>query len=70
MMLALGLFAASGCAAQPPYERVHPATFQLGVPGGTCSGTAVGWYTILTAAHCFHDDAGKVVKPAYVNVTG
>ena len=70
IVIALGLFMATGCAAQPPFERVKPATFQLGVPGGSCSGTAVGYSTILTASHCFHDGAGNVVKPAHVTVTG
>jgi len=44
--------AATACQAQPPYERVHPATFQLTVEGGTCSGFAVKHNVIATAGHC------------------
>ena len=67
------MLAASACswpARGEVWDEVHGATLALGVPGGSCSGTAVGYYTILTAAHCFHDDSGKAVKPATVTANG
>lgn len=61
LLLALVLLATAGCAvAGPPYGRVRLATFSLGVPGGTCSATAVGRYTLLTATHCVSDGAMAV----------
>jgi hypothetical protein len=48
------------CQAQPPYGRARLAAKALGVPGGSCSGTAVGRYTILTATHCVIDGANAI----------
>lgn len=66
LILALGASACSWPASGEVWNRVHAATLTLGVPGGSCSGTAVGHYTILTAAHCFYGANGIAVKPASI----
>ena len=70
MLALLLLIISGGCNAMPPYDAVHGATMKLGVPGGSCSGTAVGHYTILTAGHCFYNDKGKTTKPASITANG
>jgi S1-C subfamily serine protease len=61
LALALGGAAIHSCSAQPPYEKAKLATITLGVPGGGCSATAVGRFTLLTASHCVADGANAVV---------
>lgn len=58
---ALALLAGcSGCSTVP-HVAVKPATVRLDFPSGVvCSATAVGEYTLLTAAHCFRQGAGEV----------
>ena len=52
--------AATACQAQPPYERVHPATLTLVIGSNGCSGTAVARRVILTASHCVTPDTKQL----------
>lgn len=57
---ALALLAGcSGCSTVP-HVAAKGATVRLEFPSGViCSATAVGEYTLLTAAHCFREGAGE-----------
>ena len=72
--LALLLMLASSACSWPArgevWDEVHGATLRLEVPGGICSGTAVGRYTILTASHCFYGKDGKPTKPRTITANG
>lgn len=62
-----------GCASVPDYASAKTAAVRLEMQnGGTCSGSAVGTYTVLTATHCIGAHAGDItvqgVKAAYVIV--
>jgi hypothetical protein len=59
VLLALLTFLAGcgGCASIP---QAGDGAVSLDMGDGTCSGTAVGRYTILTAAHCFGSDTGEM----------
>lgn len=70
LVLALAASACSWPAGGAVWTRVHGTTLTLGVPGGSCSGTAVGRYNVLSAAHCFHDGNGIAVKPASITANG
>lgn len=71
LLLALCLIAGcSGCASIPQARPEYSAAVRLDFDGGNCSGTAVGEYLILTAAHCFGSTEGALsvngVRAAYV----
>jgi hypothetical protein len=70
LLLTLLMAGCSGCASVPDYAAAKPATVRLEFPGGTCSGTAVERYAILTARHCITAYAGEIrvsgVMAAYV----
>lgn len=70
VLMALAVSACSWPAQADVWDRVHAATLSLGVPGGSCSGTAVAHTVILTAGHCFFNDKGIPTKPAYVTANG
>ena len=66
-LICLALLAGSlaSCAAgypqQPVWDRVHNTTLSLTIGFGSCSGTAVGKQTILSASHCFPDGTKLVI---------
>lgn len=74
LLILLALLAAagcSGCASIPPARSEYSAAVRLDFAAGNCSGTAVGEYLILSAAHCFRGaDVGSMlvngVQSAYI----
>lgn len=57
-LLVLALIAGcTGCVSLPAPGK---GAVSLKMGEGSCSGTAVGRYTILTAAHCLKDEAGVI----------
>lgn len=64
VLLLIGLVSISlahSCSAQPPFGKARLSAKTLGVPGGSCSGTAVRRYVILTASHCLPDGYATVI---------
>ena len=54
LLLALLLLASGTACAYPApdYAAAKAATLRIEMPGGVCSGTAVGPHLVLTAEHC------------------
>lgn len=61
VVIALAFLAGcTGCSTLP-HDAAKGATARLEFPSGAvCSATAVGQYTLLSAAHCFAQGAGEV----------
>lgn len=55
-ILSLLIMGATGCASHVTQrDAAHESALFLQMPGGTCSGTAIGPNAILSATHCFGD---------------
>lgn len=50
-----------GCVSVPPLYPIARVSYEIGMPRGGCTGTAVAPHWIMTAAHCLFE-GGPVIK--------